>query len=115
MPKVYVPKVYVVGESWCPFTQEAWKIKPEQNMNIEKVDCGTCNRLEDTTYFEGKSYTRKTTSKDCKQMCDGSFGYPAYLVKSKDNRKMHVCGHGFNNENASMEKIRYCLKLYGLK
>ena len=109
MPEVYVPKVYVVGESWCPFTQEAWKIKPDKDMKIEKVDCGTCNRLENTTYPEG------TTSDNCKRMCDGSFGYPAYIVTSADNRKMHVCGHGFNNENASMEKIRYCLKLYGLK
>tara|TARA_Y100001970_G_scaffold223434_1_gene275089 strand:- start:688 stop:1050 length:363 start_codon:yes stop_codon:yes gene_type:complete len=105
-------KIYVVGESWCPFTKEAWEITDDEKIQIEKVDCGTCSRIEDTTYSENDGTQRKTTASDCKKMCDLALGYPAYLIKSTDKKNTMNCpdGYGFNNENATMERLRYCVK-----
>lgn len=102
--------VYVVGESWCPFTKEAWNITPDSDMDIKKVDCGRCSRLENTTY-DGTTTTREI----CINACDGSFGYPAYFVESRDGQKINLCGHGFNNQNAAMRNIRSCMLSYGIQ
>ena len=100
--------ILIAGESWCPFTQEAWKIEDDGNIKIEKVDCGTCSRLEDTNYTEGTT----TKEEDCIDACDMALGYPAYLIKSADGRKINNCpqGYGFNNENATMDRLRHCVR-----
>lgn len=103
--------ILVVGESWCPFTQEAWNIEKDGKIDIEKVDCGTCSRLEDTEYTEG-TITTTTKAKDCRDACDMALGYPAYLIKSADGHKINNCpqGYGFNNENATMDRLRHCVR-----
>ena len=100
--------IYVSGESWCPFTQMAWKMEGNKNIEIKKVDCGTCSRLDDTTDLYG-SVTKDT----CINACDMSFGYPSYIVKSADGRKWNSCAYGFNTEIATTKKIESCLKSYG--
>lgn len=94
--------VYVVGESWCPFTQSAWNISTDSDstIQIEKIDCGTCPRLA--------SESTADNAELCRNACDMSRGYPSFIVE--DGNKLQSCGYGFDNERAAMQRIRNCIQ-----